>query len=64
MLSPRRSAQLGLVSAFAVLVLSVTILIRGSATAEQRLLPAEQTASQELTPQQLVLGAHTSSLSH
>ena len=35
MLSPRRSAQLGLASAAAVLALSVTILVRGSTTVDQ-----------------------------
>jgi len=68
MLSPRRSAQLGLASAVAVLALSITILVQGSGTAEQRPGSASQqlhaSAGDGITAQQLVLGAHTSSLSH
>jgi hypothetical protein len=70
MLSPRRSAQLGLVSAAAVLAVSMTILIRGSSTAEEAsgarasAQASVEQASPASTPQQLVLGAHTSSMNH
>ena len=57
MFSPRRKAQLGLLSAASILALNVMILIHGSATVHQSPHADHADASVNVPAPQLVLGS-------
>ncbi len=64
MLSPRRSAQLGVLSAVVVLVASMTILIRGGAQMRAEGGAPVVVKARNAGQPQMVLGAHSATLGH